>query len=196
MIFLAQSQCSVTAAVWNINSKRQVLISVPQNGSCRLFLAKENHTGKKYLRLDCDREGVFLFLTIPITFSTCGTTNWRWSKSGRLGKSEPTKKAKMTVAWQRQPTIFRFACCSLAKLNGHIAWETHHFNWALQRGNRWLAALFFTQSTEATVYHNGWRHISPNCHGLLLLSWYSFLGKLDSTTLKRSWQVSHILKLL
>lgn len=63
---------------------------------------------------------------------------------GKVNK--PKRQKKLTVAWQRQPTIFFvFAYCRLARLNRHIARERSHFN-------RWLAVLLFARTSPAASH--------------------------------------------
>lgn len=111
----------------------KVLISVPQNESSRLFLSCHfapmlKKKGRNQILNRCVlRKGCFFPLpTIPITFSTSKVTNW--SRRGRLGKSEQTRKGKKNYCRLATPAHnFHFAYCSLARLNRHIAQREKSF---------------------------------------------------------------------
>lgn len=112
--------------------------------------------------------GLFLLLTIPITFSTLETADWRGSRPGRLRKSEKTKKAKITVAWQRQPTIFTLLIVVWQDWIGILLGTEVISNPAVQTKNRWLAVLFLFRHQQ--IHLIGWRHVSLSCHWFVLLT--------------------------
>lgn len=84
-IFPAQLQHSLTAehnsAIWNINHECQVLITVPQNESSRIYIDRvKNIEGSREDSWTClTGKELFLFPTIPIfsTFFALETPDWR-----------------------------------------------------------------------------------------------------------------------
>lgn len=93
------------STVWQLN-----IMQVSETSTVNIKLWSQNESSE-FCTTVKKQKGVHdrfvsRFLTIPITFSTLGASNRRQSRSSMLRKSEPTKKPEMTVAWQRQPTIF------------------------------------------------------------------------------------------
>ncbi len=94
---------------------------------------------------------------------------------GRVRKSEPTKKATITVAWQRLPTIFTLLIVVWQGWTGILLKKWSHIKLA---ESRWSAVLFHQQQYLIEI-----RHFSLWCH--------CFYFKL-----KEKWRLWNILKFI
>lgn len=90
----------------------KVLISVPQNESSRLFLSchfapmlKKKGEIRSWTGVCCER-GVFSLSQLFLLLSPHRKSQTEVDEAGWGKVSKPEKAKKITVAWQRQPTIF------------------------------------------------------------------------------------------